>query len=91
MMIFICSDNQKYSWQVAPQQSLLPLLSGASKVMLLRTIKYQSRELLKINLHINCSKIKKKKSTKKRKEEMEWAKAHILLFRFYQAFISKHY
>ena len=27
-----CSDNQKYSWQVAPLQSLFPLLSGASKL-----------------------------------------------------------
>jgi len=28
-----CSDNQKYSWQVAPLQSLLPLLTGGAKVI----------------------------------------------------------
>lgn len=32
-MLKKCSDNQKYSWQDAPQQSLLPLLPGISKVI----------------------------------------------------------
>ncbi|MHA4808464.1 hypothetical protein ACX0G9_10160 [Flavitalea flava] len=27
-----CTDGWKYSWQVAPQQSLLPLLSGKTNV-----------------------------------------------------------
>lgn len=36
-MLLKCSDNQKYSWQGAPQQSLLPLLPGALKVILSMT------------------------------------------------------
>jgi hypothetical protein len=28
----LCPDVRKYSWQVAPLQSLFPLLSGRAKV-----------------------------------------------------------
>jgi hypothetical protein len=31
-----CTDGRKYSWQVAPQQSLLPLLSGKTNIAKLR-------------------------------------------------------
>jgi hypothetical protein len=27
-----CTDGRKYSWQVAPQQSLLPLFSGKTNI-----------------------------------------------------------
>jgi len=44
-----CSDNQKYSWQVALQQSPLPLFSDITKIRLSRIIMQQKKKKINVN------------------------------------------
>jgi Tfp pilus assembly protein PilO len=63
-----CSDSQLYSWQVAPQQSLLPLPTDLVKVMDYNG--YTSRQQSIIAYSANKKSKEKKKQKKKEEKEM---------------------
>lgn len=59
----VCSDNRRYSWQVAPQQSPLPLLTDVAKIVEIENVKSgKCKENCQKNIPGNA----KKKRTKKR-------------------------
>jgi len=65
--VVACSDNRRYSWQVAPQQSPLPLLTGVAKIMEIKNLwsgKYKE------NVKKIFQKMQRKKEAKKEKIEM---------------------
>ena len=57
-----CSDNRRYSWQVAPQQSPLPLHTGVAKIIELKKV---TRSKCTKNVKNNIQKMQRKKETKK--------------------------
>jgi hypothetical protein len=65
--VVVCSDNRRYSWQVAPQQSPLPLLTDVAKLVETKNVKRGQCTKMSKKYSGKC---KEKKNQKKKETGM---------------------
>jgi hypothetical protein len=85
-----CSDNQQYSWQVAPLQSLLPLVAGGSKVKQLADKKgYSTNKFLNKSTTTMSENEKEKKYQKKKNQRN--GLSPIIFFKVFKGILIQAY